>query len=35
MMAWLAEQRLAKKSIKLSKITGAKKDSILGGVWEA
>jgi len=35
MMAWLAEQRLAKKTIKLSKITGAKKDSILGGVWEA
>jgi anhydro-N-acetylmuramic acid kinase len=35
MCAWLAEQRLSKKPIKLHKITGAKKDSILGGIWEA
>lgn len=33
--AWLAEQRLSNTEIKLSTITGADKDSILGGIWEA
>lgn len=32
--AWLAVQRLEKKAIKLTNVTGASKDSILGGIWE-
>ena len=35
MCAWLAEQRVNKTPIKLMQVTGAKKDSILGGIWEA
>lgn len=33
MCAWLAEQRISKQPIKLATITGASKNSILGGVW--
>lgn len=35
MCAWLAEQRLSNRSICLKPITGAKANSILGGIWEA
>lgn len=34
MCAWLAEQRINKIPIKLKQVTGANKNSILGGVWE-
>lgn len=33
MCAWLAEQRLSNIPIKLKHITGATKDSVLGGIW--
>jgi len=33
MCAWLAEQRLSNTPIKLKHITGATKDSVLGGIW--
>lgn len=33
MCAWLAEQRIAQKSVPLAAVTGAKRDAILGGVW--
>lgn len=33
MMAWLARKRIHNETIELSNITGANKDSILGGVW--
>ncbi|MDX1795958.1 MAG: anhydro-N-acetylmuramic acid kinase [Hydrogenovibrio sp.] len=33
MMAWLAKKRVHNEAIELSSITGANKDSILGGVW--
>jgi anhydro-N-acetylmuramic acid kinase len=33
MCAWLAQQRIEQKTIPLSAVTGAKKDSILGGLW--
>lgn len=33
MMGWLAHQRLTEQAIPLTSITGARKPSILGGVW--
>lgn len=33
MCAWLAQQRVALKTIPLSAVTGAKRDAILGGLW--
>jgi anhydro-N-acetylmuramic acid kinase len=33
MCAWLGKQRIENQPIKLSQITGAKKDSVLGGIW--
>jgi anhydro-N-acetylmuramic acid kinase len=33
MCAWLAQQRIALKTIPLSAVTGAKRDAILGGHW--
>jgi len=33
MCAWLAQQRIALKTIPLSAVTGAKRDAILGGLW--
>lgn len=33
MFAWLAQQRLLEKPIHLRHITGARQDSILGGLW--
>lgn len=33
MCAWLAEQRLSNIPIKLQQITGATRDSVLGGIW--
>ncbi len=35
MCAWLAQQRLLNQAIPLASITGAKHDSILGGIWHA
>ncbi len=35
MCAWLAQQRCQNKPIQLTHITGAGKDAILGGIWEA
>lgn len=35
MCAWLAKQRLTHTPIALKTITGARSDSILGGIWEA
>ncbi|WP_237260331.1 anhydro-N-acetylmuramic acid kinase [Thiomicrospira sp. S5] len=35
MCAWLAQQRLLNRAIPLVSITGAKRDSILGGIWHA
>lgn len=32
--AWLAHERVHKKAVKLSSVTGAKKDSILGALYE-
>ncbi len=33
MCAWLAQQRIALKTVPLSAVTGAKRDAILGGLW--
>jgi len=33
MCAWLAQQRIALKTIPLSAVTGAKRDAVLGGLW--
>ncbi|KUJ74507.1 hypothetical protein AVO42_03660 [Thiomicrospira sp. XS5] len=35
MCAWLAQQRLLNQPISLANITGAERDSILGGIWHA
>ena len=34
MMAWLAHQRLENKNVKLASVTGAKRNAVLGGVWQ-
>jgi anhydro-N-acetylmuramic acid kinase len=32
--AWLAHERMHKKCVKISSVTGASKDSILGAIYE-
>lgn len=34
MMAWLAHQRLANNPVNLASVTGAKRNAVLGGVWQ-
>ncbi len=33
MCAWLAQQRIAEVPVKLSAVTGASRDAVLGGIW--
>ena len=33
MCAWLAKQRVENRAVNLSKVTGASRDTVLGGIW--